>query len=65
MVLVAMPGERWEVAFLSDGSIEVERFISNGEISGEDALRELFAQYLEEDHDHRESSQRASQQLYV
>ncbi len=47
MVTVAVPGERWEVEFLSDGSVEVEKFISNGEISGEEALNELFARYLE------------------
>ena len=27
MVLVTVPGERWEVEFLVDGSVEVERFI--------------------------------------
>lgn len=32
MIIVAVPGERWEIEFLSDGSVEVERFISNGEI---------------------------------
>ena len=36
MVLVTVPGERWEVEFLADGSVEVERFISDGEIYGED-----------------------------
>jgi hypothetical protein len=36
MVLVTVPGERWEVEFFADGSIEVERFISNGEICGEE-----------------------------
>lgn len=47
MVIVAVPGERWEVEFLSDGSVEVERFISNGEIAGENALDELFSRYSE------------------
>jgi len=36
MVVVAVPGERWEIEFLRDGSVEVERFISNGEIYGEE-----------------------------
>ena len=45
MVSVAVPGERWEIEFLSDGSIEVERFMSDGEIYGEEALDELFAVY--------------------
>jgi hypothetical protein len=51
MVTVAVPGERWEVEFLSDGSVEVERFTSNGEIYGEDILRELFARYSEQGYD--------------
>lgn len=45
MVNVAAPGERWEIEFLEDGSIEVERFISNGEVDSEEILRELFARY--------------------
>ena len=43
MVLIAIPGERWEVEFFDDGSIEVERFRSSGEIEGEDALDLLKA----------------------
>jgi hypothetical protein len=42
MALVTVPGERWEVEFVGDGSIEVERFLSNGEICGEGALSELW-----------------------
>jgi hypothetical protein len=38
MITVAVPGERWEIEFLDDGSIEIERFISNGKIFGERAL---------------------------
>ena len=49
MITVAIPGERWEVDFLSDGSVEVERFISNGEILGEEALSELFPKNTEQD----------------
>jgi hypothetical protein len=50
MVLVTVPGERWEVEFLGDGSIEVERFLSNGEIYGEDALQELLTRYADPEH---------------
>jgi hypothetical protein len=46
LVSIAIPGERWEVEFLSDGSVEVEKFISHGEIAGEEALGELFDQAL-------------------
>lgn len=45
MVLVAVPGERWEIEFLADGSVEIEKFTSNGEIYGEDILSKLFARY--------------------
>jgi hypothetical protein len=45
MIAVAVPGERWEIEFLDDGSIEVERFISDGEIFGENALGELLTKY--------------------
>ena len=49
MVTVAAPGERWEVEFLSDGSVDVEKFISNGEIAGEEALSEFFTRYSEQE----------------
>src|SRR5215467_2891779 len=49
MVLVTVPGERWEVEFLVDGSVEIERFISNGEIYGEETLGELFMKYTDQD----------------
>jgi len=50
MVLVTVPGERWEVEFLGDGSIEVERFVSNGEICGEEVLHELWTRYADPEH---------------
>ena len=34
MVTVVLPGERVEVEFFADGSVEIERFISNGTVSG-------------------------------
>lgn len=48
MVTVVVPGERWEVEFLNDGSVEVEKFVSSGEIGEEEALRELFSRYSEQ-----------------
>jgi hypothetical protein len=57
MVNVAAPGERWEIEFLEDGSIEVERFISNGEVDSEEILRELFARYDRNEGDKIESSE--------
>ena len=44
-VEVAVPGERWEIEFLDDGSIEVERFISNGKIESENTLEDLFSRF--------------------
>lgn len=45
MVNVAVPGQRWEVEFFVDGAVEVERFASAGEITGEETLKELFEKY--------------------
>ncbi|MEH2360353.1 hypothetical protein [Nostoc sp.] len=45
MVNVAVAGERWEVEFFEDGSVEVERFVSSGEINGEEVFSELFTMY--------------------
>jgi hypothetical protein len=50
MVLVTMPGERWEIEFLGDGSVEIERFLSNGEICGEEALHELLSKNTDPEH---------------
>ena len=42
MVLVAVPGERWEIEFFEDGAIEIERFGSSAGISsGAKALAKL------------------------
>ena len=47
-VFVATPGERWEIEFLGDESVEIEKFTSNGEIYGKDILSELFARYSDQ-----------------
>ncbi|MEJ0063124.1 MAG: hypothetical protein WDO70_07960 [Alphaproteobacteria bacterium] len=41
---VVIPGERWEVEFFEDGTIDVERFRSTGKIEGSQALEELLKQ---------------------
>ena len=48
MISVAVPGERWEVEFFDDGTIEVEVFrsISRG-LEGEEALERLFAENID------------------
>jgi hypothetical protein len=43
MVTILVPGEYWEVEFLEDGSMEIERYRSDGSIHDESVLEELFA----------------------
>ena len=49
VVIVAAPGERWEIEFFGDGSVEIEKFISTGEITGAESLGELFVRYEDQD----------------
>ena len=42
---VAVPGERWEVDFLDDGSVEVEVFRGDGTIADESSLADLIARH--------------------
>lgn len=44
-VEIAVPGERWEVEFFADGSVEVEVFASGDRqgLEGEEAIERLFA----------------------
>jgi hypothetical protein len=44
-VIISVPGQRWEVDFRDDGTVYVERFVSNGETLGEDAFKELFEKF--------------------
>lgn len=48
-VVVRGPGEYWEIDFLEDGEVEIERFRSNGHIDDESALAELFAKFSDEE----------------
>ena len=50
MVQVAVPGERWEIEFFGDGTVEIERFVSNGTICGEEALHELCTRHADHEH---------------
>lgn len=42
LVEIAIPGERWEVEFMDDDTIEVEKFITEGVIRDESILKNLF-----------------------
>ncbi len=47
MVEVAVPGQRWEVEFMEDGTIEIEKFISDGIIYDKNELDVLFRDYVD------------------
>ncbi len=49
MVTVVSPGVYWEIEFMEDGHVEVERYRSNGHMDDESALTELFAQFSDEE----------------
>ena len=53
MVTLAVPGERWEVEFMADGSIEVEVFRSDGNIGGPEQLERLLEVHGEGEGDRR------------
>lgn len=44
MVEIATPGSRWEVEFMDDGDVEIERFVSDGTIAGSEAISELLSE---------------------
>ncbi len=45
MIHICVPGERWEVEFMQDGSIETEIFCSDGKIHDENSLKDLFGKF--------------------
>lgn len=48
MVEIAVPGQRWEVEFMDDGSIEIEKFMSDGDaLYDEKELEYLFENFSE------------------
>jgi len=38
MVVVNIPGHRWEIEFFEDGTVEAEQFTSSGVVEGTDDL---------------------------
>ena len=44
---VAVPGERWEVDVLGDGTVEIEVFRSDGSVHGEAMLEDLFRRFTD------------------
>ncbi len=49
MVLVSIPGERWEIEFFRDGHIELERFVSQGVDDAGSADLEAALRYYDPD----------------
>jgi hypothetical protein len=45
MIVAAVPGQRWEIEFFEDGHVEIERFVSSGEIAGEELLPSLLSEH--------------------
>ncbi|MCL2024415.1 MAG: hypothetical protein FWG78_01360 [Coriobacteriia bacterium] len=45
MVIVSVPGQKWEIEFMPDGSIEIEKYCSNGEIFDEREIDVLFKEF--------------------
>lgn len=46
LVEIAVPGQRWEVEFMNDSSIEIEKFISDdGDLYDEKELEVLFRNF--------------------
>jgi hypothetical protein len=45
LVEIAVPGQRWEVEFMEDGSIEIEKFLTQSKICDEQELEVLFRDF--------------------
>src|SRR5438445_1588462 len=48
-VIAHAPGEYWEVDFLADGDVDIERYRSDGVIEEESALERLFALWVDDE----------------
>jgi hypothetical protein len=49
MIVAFAPSEYWEIEFLEDGEVAIERYRSNGHIDDESVLEELFALWSDND----------------
>lgn len=45
MIEVAVPGQRWEIEFLEDGTIMIEKFIGDGAVYGKEELEFLLKEF--------------------
>jgi hypothetical protein len=49
MIVAFAPEEYWEIEFLEDDEVEIERYRSNGHIDDASVLEELFALWSDDD----------------
>jgi hypothetical protein len=45
LVEIAVPGQRWEVEFMEDGTLEIEKFISDGDFYDVKEIETLFKDF--------------------
>ncbi|ERI11630.1 hypothetical protein [Aneurinibacillus aneurinilyticus] len=45
MVEVAVPAQRWEIEFMEDGTVEIEKFMSDGNFYDAKELDSLFKDF--------------------
>lgn len=45
MIEVAVPGQRWEIEFLEDGTVDIEKFISDKDMYDVNELETLFKEF--------------------
>ncbi|WP_235822092.1 hypothetical protein [Gottfriedia luciferensis] len=45
MVEVTVPGQRWEIEIMNDGTIEIEKFISDGDFYDAIELEVLIKEF--------------------
>ena len=45
MVEVPVPGQRWEIEFMANGTIEIEKFLTGATLYGEEEIEVLFRDF--------------------
>ena len=49
MVVAHAPGQYWEIEFMLDGDIDIERYRSDGQIDDDSVLQDLFDLWSEDE----------------
>ena len=47
LIEVAIPGQRWEIEFMENGTIEIEKFFSDGHIFDHNETEVLFNDFAD------------------